>query len=397
MIPIEDRLRDAIAAATGTVSPAVLPRIEETIAHGPAPTARRVWRRWQMAAPIAAAAAVAVIVVLLAMLTPPGATRPHRQGFGPAARGEPKFMITNDTAFSPLLVRNAATGVIVTRVRIPHASSDQHVNGAHAFYLGSVTTSDGRSYQVVVYRLQPCRSWAYQFTLNSKGQPSAVTPLAALSTVRGAVIGALKFSSNRRWLAFISVGSGVGCVKAMPGAQYIGLMNTETGQTKQWTYPANTEIDGLSLSADGSQLLYSYLVDPGAVHEGPSGVRIFPTSAPPGNVAAVGRDVITPGQFGARTQITFAAMTPDGRRAYFSVYPDPGSPSETGQIWGIGLAGGHAHLIARNARGVGVMFAEVHVRYLLIYFHYFSRLNLATGKVTLLPRALWKGPLQVAW
>jgi hypothetical protein len=341
--------------------------------------------------PVAAAAAVAGIAVLLATLTPPGARHSHHQGPASslAGKSDPKFIIAEPFGFMPLQVRSAATGAIVAQIHLPRVTLRPGGSPSRYVSISAVATANGRSYIIALYRPQPCRSWLYQFTLSSDGQPSALTPLTGLPTVPGAAIYNMDISGDGQWLAFVSASSGAICARARPGPTRIGFTNIGTGQTKQWTILASTGIDDVSLSADGGLLVYDMQLNAGGVHPGPSEVRVLPTSTPPGNAAALGNAIVKSAQFGPGKWITFAAITPNGQRAYFSVYPPGGGGP--GQIWATNLAGGPAHLIAANAQYPGLITADPRVRHLLMYIdNHFSKLTLATGKVTVMPRA-WRG------
>jgi hypothetical protein len=288
----------------------------------------------------------------------------------------------------PLQVRSAATGSIVARIHVPRVT--RHPGGSPNRYVNvsTIATANGRSYIIALERAQPCQSWLYKFTLSSKGQPSALTPFVSLPTIHGASISSIDISRNGRWLAFIANESGAMCDRARPGsAQIVGLVNIETGQTKQWTVPENSGAGDVTLSADGKLLLYDYQLNPGAVHPGPSEVRVLPTSAPPGNAAALGDAIVRSARFGPGKWISFAGITPDGQRVYFSVYPPGGGGP--GQVWVTNLAGGPAHLIAGNAQYPGLITADPPVRHLLMYIdNKFTMLTLATGQATVLPPAL---------
>jgi hypothetical protein len=406
MNTIEDRLKDAIAGAAQTVSPAVIERLEETIRQGAAPLTRgqpqpgghRPRPGWRAAAPVAAAAALACVAALFALLTTPGARHPHHHGaasgWALSIKGEPKFIVVQPLSRVQLQVRSATTGVVVAHVRIPPAPPDKFAS------VSAIATANGHSYLVATDQVlrHSCRSWLYQFTINDKGQPSAVTPFASMPTIAGTEIGDMAISSNGRWLAFTSFASGFPCGGTGWGHRYINFTNMQTGHTKRWPIPINSGVTNVSLTADGGQLLFGYEL----LHKHfpvSSEVRVFPTSALPGSVATLGHAVVRSAQFGPHADIAFATITPGGQSAYFSEYPALSFGPGPGKIWDIGLAGGHARLIAGNLEFVNVVYADVHVRYLLLHIHNrFSRLTLATGKVTVLPR-IWHHifAVYIAW
>jgi hypothetical protein len=166
MSRLEDRLRDAYQGAAATVTPANIRGLGEPAAQTATPPVRLgpVWGRWLT--PLAAAAAVAAVAILAAILVSPGPLSPK------GASAEPKFLIADVIGARPFEIRDAATGALVAHLTSPARS------GRSAVDTTSVATADGRHYVMAVYTTRPCRSRLYQFQLDDRGQPSAVTPLA---------------------------------------------------------------------------------------------------------------------------------------------------------------------------------------------------------------------------
>jgi hypothetical protein len=246
-------------------------------------------------------------------------------------------------------------------------------------YIGGVATRNGRTYVVALYRPYPCRSWLYQFGVNSRGRPTAVTRLRARSTIAGAEIYDLAVSSNGQVLGYASASSGPGCAARKAQPDRVGMMNIVTGQMKQWTAPRSNSVNEVSLNANGSLLLYSLQLDP-------SVARIIPASASPGQAADRGRTVLRAAQFGRSQWISFAAISPDGSAVCFSIYPSGGG----GRIYVDDLATGHPLLVASGAAYPGLIASDPAVRQLLLHMrHGLARLDLSTGKLTYLPG--WKG------
>ena len=264
--------------------------------------------------PVLAAAAVAVVALGMGAGT-------ARHGAGPAsAAGQAalKFAVADSTGTSPLQVRNVATGAVVAQVRLPTPTEPGSQPGNDGrTYIGGVATRNGRTYVVALYRPDPCRSWLYQFGVNSRGQPTAVTPLQARPTIAGAELYDLAVSGNGQVLGYASASSGPGCAAQKAQPDSLGIINIATGQMKQWTAPRSNSVNGVSLSANGSLLLYSLQLDP-------SVVRIIPASAPPGQAADRGRTVLRAPQVGRSQWISFAAISPDGSAVCFSIYPSRG-------------------------------------------------------------------------
>lgn len=348
--------------------------------------ARLRWRRaCAGGTPVLAAAAAAVVALGVG-----AGTARHASGPASAAgQAAPKFAVADSSGFSPLQVRDVATGAVVGQVNLP-TEPGTRAYGQHTpdgrTYVGGVATRNGRTYVVALYRPDPCRSWLYQFGVNSRGQPTAVTPLRARPTIAGAELYDLAVSSNGHVLGFASASSGLGCVvpNAQPG--HVGIMNIATGQMKEWTVPTSNSVEGVSLSASGSLLLYSLQLEP-------SVARIIPASARTGQAADRGRTVLRAAQYGGSHWISFAAISPDGSAVCFGVYPPGGGGP--GKIYVADLATGHARLVASGATYPGLIASDPAVRQLLLHMpHGLARLDLSTGKLTYL--SSWKtfiGPI----
>jgi hypothetical protein len=334
--------------------------------------ARLRWKRACAAGTPVLAAAAAVVVALGV-----GAgTARHASGPAPAvSQAALKFAVTT-TGISTLQVRDVATGAVVGKVNLPIEPGSQSTGDGRT-YLGGVATPNGRTYVVALYRPDPCQSWLYQFGVNSRGQPTSVTPLRARPTIAGAELYGLAVSGNGQVLAFTSVSSGQGCIVRKAQPSRIGIMNIGTGHIKEWTVSNSNSVNGVSLSANGSLLLYSLQL-------GPSVARIIPASAPPGQAADRGRTVAQAAQFGGSQWISFAAISPDGSTVCFSVYPPGGGGP--GRIYVADLATGHVRLVAGGATYPGLIASDPAVHQLLLHIpDGLARLDLSTGRLTDLP------------
>jgi hypothetical protein len=379
MSSLEDRLRDAYRDEAGAVTPESIVRLGEAItAQSPRaarPVRPRPWIRWLT--PLAAAAAVAVIVIVAAVAVPRDSGRPQpTASTGSSPAGAPKFLINDTTGMSPLPVRNATTGALVAQVPLPQ----EYPGGNSRTYVGAVATGNGRNYLVAVYA-NPCRSWIYQFTLDSQGHPSALTPFAALPTVKSELYD-LTISSNGQMVGFTTTA----CQGAKAQPNYVGVTNVRTGRTTRWTVPSRNSVDAVSLTADGKQLCYSLQL-PASV------ARVIPTSAAPGRAADIGRTV-------ARAQsgmwISFSVISADGSKVYFSSFTEATlgqSAPMTGQIRVADLATGRSRVVYAPAGQPGLIASSPGARYLLLQTQTqgqsakLVRLDPATGKATNLPAA----------
>jgi hypothetical protein len=392
---LENRLRDAYRGEADAVTPASIVSLGEAIAdqarrparlgsahrHGPA----RRWSRWL--APLAAASAVAVIAITATMVVPRGASESQPPTAPPAA---PKFLIEDSTGTTSLQVRNASTGTFVAKVTVPqdHPGKESHA------YITGVTTNNGRDYLVAEYSTS-CRSSIYQFSLDSAGRPSAVTPFRALPTVQSHLYG-LTISGNGQLVGFITNA----CQDTKPQPNYFGVTNIRTRHTTRWTAPAGSLLDTVSLTADGKQLCYNVRAD-----GSPSLVRVIPTVAAPGRAADIGRTVA---EAPSGRSIFFAAISADGGKVYFSSLKEPvGNPpwSWASQIREVNLVTGQSRLVYAPAGKPDPIASDPAVRSLLLQIRgkdaeriaRLVRLDLATGKATDLPAGKFRLPALLYW
>jgi hypothetical protein len=394
MSGLENRLRDAYQEAAKTVPPGSIRDLGEPAARKqPRPGRAVKASRWgRVLAPLAAAAAVVAIVVLTAVaLLPSPNQRPGPPRPGSVSTAEPKFLVTIAGGNSPALqVRNVATGAFVAQVSLP----DSKLAPGERADPYAVATADGRHYLVAIYGNNPCRSWLYQFQLNDRGQPSAVTTFAALPTV-SAELSNLTISANGQMIGYSTLARCTGATQQPP---YLAVTNVRTGQTTRWTAPgndANGAIVSVSLTADGGELCY-------ASQQSPSEVRVIPTTAAPGNAADRGRTVARAAQFGGSEWVLFAAITPDGKAVYFTTYPERFAGEWAGQVRELDLATGRSRIVYAPAGLPGAVTADPLVRHLLLQIVVkvkpslsppppkLASLDLATGKITYLPNG-WLG------
>jgi hypothetical protein len=386
---LEERLRDAYRGAADSVRPETVRDLGEPTAAHPHRT-RPASRGWRTLTPLAAAAAVTVIVVLATVVLP-HASRPGRDQDrpAPAPAAAPKYLIA-DQGRSPLEVRDAATGALVATVTLPTEPGSQAPTANAAAdgrtYIGSVATADGYHYLVSLYRPAHCRSWVYQFQLNSQGQPSAVTPLAALPTI-GAQLLSLTVSGDGQLIAYDTLA----CPRSAPQPFYVAVTDLRTGQTKRWTTPA---AGSPSLTANGSMLYYTMNLQPGT-----SVVRGMPTSAAPGPAADRSRTVVQADTFGPTDQVPFATISPDGSTLYFATFPEGSVGPGVGQVRALNLATGRSRVVYTPAGRPGLVTADPAVQNFLLQIQQpgtiplrLARLDLTTGHVTDLPSG-WLGPV----
>src|SRR5262249_39592895 len=296
----------------------------------------------------------------------------------------PEFLIEDGGGIFPLVVRNAATGARVAQVNLKEGGA---LPGRT--YLYPVTTPDGRTFVAGLYRLDPCRSWLYQFRLSAQGQPTAPTAFAALPTTDRQIL-SLAVSENGRELAYVA-----GCSSPAAGPSYLAVMDIATRQTRRWSLPAGSGVGSVSLTANGSLLSYIFQRNSSPTS---SVVRVMPTDAAPGSVAERGRTVARAAQFGRSDWISFAAVSADGSAVYFTTYPEATFPPLpwAGQVRVVDLATGRSRLVRAPAGQPGLVVADPSVRHLLLQIQQpgskgppfrLARLDLATRRITYLPSA----------
>ena len=387
---LEDRLRSALRRAADSVSPDVLPRMEEAIRQRSLPAGRRAGSRWRIIAPAMAASAVAAVALAAAWLAP--ATAPHQPSRGtvpgtrpvPASAAEPKYLITNPRGFSPLKVHDAATGALVAQVKVPQAPlivPDPHTR--RHFQIETLATADGRTFVVGLFRAIPCTSRLYQFTLSPAGQPGPLTPFAALPVIRGAGISGMAFSASGREFAFSTVSGSPACSYHVTSV-HIGVVNLVTGMIRQWSGASGQ----VSLDFSGKLLAYST----------GRAVMAIPTSAPPGPASRYARTLISAAPYSRTGGISFAAITPDGKHVCFSIYPQRRDGPGPGQIRLAAIGSNRSRLVVSHAAYQGLISADPRVRQLLLYLHNeLVRLDLRSGRITPLPAPLRRYVGETFW
>jgi hypothetical protein len=334
---------------------------------------RRGPRRVRLLAPLAIAAVAAATVITVPATALAQAPAQHAS-LAASSSAAPAYLIMDITGLSPLQVRNVKTGALTGLVTLPTEPGAKGFSGRT--YVAAVATGNGRSYVASVYRPSPCRSWLYQFQLNSKGKPSAVTPFTALPTI-GAELYSLTVSANGKMIGYAAGG----CVGAPKPPTYVAVTNISTKHTTQW--PVGAAGGGtVSLTATGSQLCY-------ITGESTSEIRIISTSARPGPAAERSRVVAQPSQFGPDTWIPYAVISPDGQDVYFTTYtPAPGI-QQAGQVRVLDLATGQTRVLHSPAGEPAYPQADPAVDHLLLQIQaanyrssWLVNLDLATGKIT---------------
>ncbi len=297
---------------------------------------------------------------------------------------EPQYLITNPFGFSPLKVHDAATGSIVALVKVPKAPRivpDPHTR--KHFQIAALATPNGRTFVVGLYRAIPCTSRFYQFTLGPQGKPGRLTPFAPLPVIHGAGVGGMAFSANGHEFAFDTASGSPACSYKVTST-HIGVVNLLTNKVTQWSGVGGP----LSLTFNGQLLAYS---------TGRSVMEI-PTSSPSGSLARYSRKIISAAPYSRTGGIYFAAITPNGKRVVFSIYPQLASGPGPGQIRIGAVGSNHSRLVASNLGYPGLVAADPLIRQLLVYKNgKLVRLVLSSGRITPMPEPLRKYIGEVFW
>src|SRR5215472_3161755 len=386
---LEDRLRNAYRSTVDNAAPAAMQDLEDLIIRRSRPARPKDGRRRRVMVPVAAAAAVTAVAVLAVALPHAVGLRQAGQRPPTAPPAGPEFLIEDAGGVFPLVVRNVATGAVVAHVNLKESGPGP--TSGRTTYVFPVITPDGHTFVAGIYRLDPCRSWLYQFQLSAQGQPTTPTAFAPLPTTDRQIL-SLAVSENGQELAYVATG----CGSPGGGSSYLAVTDIATRQTRRWSLPAGSGVGNVSLTANGS--LLSYIFEPNSRSETSSVVRVMPTDAAPGSVADRGRTVARAAQFGRSDFISFAAVSADGSAVYFTTYPEATYPPLpwAGQVRVVDLATGRSRLVSAPAGQPGLLAADPSVRHLLLQIQQpgskgppfrLARLDLATGKITYLPSA----------
>jgi hypothetical protein len=426
---LEDRLRAAYAEAAATVAPATVRDLDERTVPG-SPRPRRAPRRLtRTLIPVTAALAVAAVATL-AVIVPKVLSGPPA-----AAPAGPRFVVTGfRLSSSALEVHNLATGALTGRIGLPARPGGPSSGsaGAGRADVSAMATGNGRTFIVALYQSAQCRSWLYQFRLDSQGRPSALTPFPALPSIRYVVTG-LAVSENGGKIAFMTTGCGTSLGGIPLPQATLGVASTGTGQTRQWAVAGSMLYDAisdLSLTANGGLLAFSdiHRVRRGAeLHDPTSYIRVMPTDAAPGNVADRSRIALRPGVVrpSLAGETLFAVISADGTTVYLTTETGFGADTVPGDVRAGDVRTGRLRYLRH---GGTILAASPSVRYLLLEFYsvpsppspactshcprrpkrpanrfanlplgQLGRLDLTTGKITYLPWGWLAGSSFFVW
>jgi len=401
---LEERLRDAYRAAADTVRPeAVLP---DAILSPPGRARERPGRgpsRRRLLIPLAAAAAVIAVAAAAAVLLPraaPGLGRGHPAG-GPATPvplTTPGFFVELNWAQIPsMYVVNATTGARGAQISLPFPAAD----------LTSVATGDGQTFVVAATAPESCSTTLYRFSLAANGTPGTMT---AFTKVDGQIGDPweMAVSASGQFVAYQTLACGhrspEQLAKALKDDQtqtgYLSVLDTVTGQTKQWTYPTNVNgsvpgTGNVSISASGSVVGFAN--------------EVIDTNAPAGSLAAHARVVATNGEFGSSTDLGGLNVSPDGTTAYFETNAEGANDKPVWSSWQLrafDLATGQTRLVRSfpgTEGGPAAVTFDPTGRYMIVESVVrtgpttkLALVDTATGQLTQL-NASWAVDPEIAW
>ena len=401
MNTLEDRLRDAYRAAAETVRPEQI--LSGAILSPPDHARRRARRtgrpghgasRRRLLMPLAAAAAVLAVVAAVAVLVPraaPGLGR-GRSADGrttPTLLTTPAYFVELNWSQHPsMFVANATTGAQGARISLPFPSTD----------LTSVATGDGQTFVVAATAPGSSSTSLYRFSLAANGTPSPMTPFTKIT---GQISDPwdMAVSANGEFIAYRTMTTDEVATPRRPQHGYLAVLDTVTGQTKQWTfhtaaYGFMTGTGNVSISASGSVVGF--------------GNEVVDTSAAPGSLAARGRVVATDGEFGPSTIVGSLNVSPDGRTTYFATFRTANDKPvwSSWQLRAFDLATGQTRLIRSfpgTEGGPAAVTFDPTGRYMIVESAVhtgpttkLALVNIATGQLTQL-NVSWAVDPEIAW
>jgi hypothetical protein len=273
--------------------------------------ARRRQRRRYLAIGVAIAVVLAGAAGAAVGLRGHGSRPPQRPHHAPASgqlsastsvAAQPRFfadVITTGEANENLQIRASATGKLLAQ------EGSTAVNGLAA---------TGPAGFVVAQQVgQQCAAQLYQVRLNGQGQPGAFSPVGP--ELHGE-ISSLAASEGGGLIGYAITG----CGKGTQG--YIGVVNTRTGQSRQWgdvsvagESPGNVAVNGtLSMSANGRWLAFAGADTTASGSVVRQTIRVLSTTAPAGTVAERSRAVLS--GLARAPMLDAVGLSPDGTSFY---------------------------------------------------------------------------------
>jgi hypothetical protein len=350
MNTLEERLRDAYRAAAQTIPPEAVSGLARRPRSRP-----RARRFLAPAAATVAVLAVAGLVTVAARHAPPirppvPAASPTPVSLGPvtSSASPSRYFLAMEnngqgSVYDPLAVYSARTGRLIAALSTPRSAVQPDA---------AVALGDGRTF-IVAETTGPSAkavcagtSRLYRLRLAADGQPVSLDPLA-LPAIAG-YVDTLAATPDGSTIAYDSLI----CDLPLYGTSVIGVMNTATGEAREWTWPKpGVTASSLSLSADGRILTYLWQRNEVVTSYGGRTLPAWtisqlPTAAAAGRASAVSRALFggqgtipIPWRYRAklgRAMVnTPAVVTADGRTLYYCIQAPDKAPASSAANYGL--------------------------------------------------------------
>jgi hypothetical protein len=401
---IEDRLRDAYHEAAETVRPDSIPG-PPGLDPAPARPARATTPA-RLARPLAAAAAVAAIAVAATLAVPriwPGRQAAPVGWNAPPPRYYAEVATVPHSSKTVLNIIDAATGRRTGQLGSPR----------HGIYFREVASLGGdRSFvaaAAVPLELRAiehnCNTWLYRFRINGAGRPTAPRPLS-VAEVRG-YTGFMDLAGSADG-STVAYTTDLGACRPNKPLRYPGEVNVlhlASGRVTSWPFRLPASPTSLTLSAGGRLLGFVSNRSDGAHSGGPASNYswVLRTDSPPGPLQryyhrVTGHSTVR----GIPVWPSVVVLSPSARTMLTAIV-DPGGNTKIMALRDYQPRTGRLTRAVRILRAHGDYWTSPGLspsnsgRYLLLYFwnSQVARLDLATGRLTVLPRI--PIPQSAAW
>jgi hypothetical protein len=402
---IEERLADAYQAAAETVRPEAIPGPPDTSTAltRPRGSARRRGSA-RLAVPLAAAAAAAAIAVAATVVvpkvwsghqaTPAGWDAPPPRYYAAAAYGHHAAGPTVD-------IVNAATGRVTGRLGSPR----------RGIYFQEVASlgDDGSFVAAAAVPLGPgfqrnCHTWLYRFRITSGGQPTGLRPLSVPEVAGYPGYQTLAGSADGSTVAYATQS----CARRVPRySGQVAVIHLRSGRVTSWRFRFPATPTSLTLSADGRLLGFVSNRSDGAHSGGPASnyTWVLPTGSPAGPLQRYYHRVTSPGPTSNVTAWPSAVVLSPSGRTMLTAIDNPRGNTQLMALRDYRPGTGRLIRTVRLLHRHGTYYANpgltpsISGRYVLLYVWnaQVARLDLATGRLTVLPRPRIELPQSAAW
>lgn len=414
MSGIEDLLHDAYRAAADTVRPETipgLPDLDPAAGHRNRPGRRhrtgclaRFSAPGRLIVPLAAAAAVAAIAVAATVVVPKVWSGHQAAPAGwnaPPPRYYAAVAYRRHAAGPTLDIVNAATGHITGRLASPrHGIYFQEVAslGSDRSFVAAAAVPVGPGIQ------RNCHTWLYRFRITSSGRPTGLRPLAPAEVAGYPGYQTLAGSADGSTVAY-ATGS---CARRLPKyAGQVAVIRLRSHQVTAWPYRFPASPTSLTLSTDGRLLGFVSNRSDGAHSGGPASnyAWVLPTGSPAGPLQRHYHRVTGPRAVRGETAWPAVVVLSPSARTMLTAIDNPGGNTHIMALRDYQTRTGRLIRTLRILRAHGTYWTSpgltpsISGRYVLLYIWnaQVARLDLATGRLTILPRPRIEMPQSAAW